>query len=540
MMDPALRTLMRLQTRAAFRRALRGAKTPKGALFLVIGALVFVGWLAPTILSAHVFPKTDPHLVRLWAPLILLALCAATLIGGAGDRVISFTPGEINFLFPGPFTRRELMIYKLARTGLGALFSGTIISFVLLRHATSWPAAFFGGILAMLLVQFLTLAVVMTAQVVGERAYSTGRKIAAGLLLVVFAVALMPAIRAVSANGWHDVPQLLDQSTVSHVVLSPLAPFVRTFTAGSFGELVLWAIVSAAIDFALLLLIFRLDADYREASLAASQRVFDRLQRFRRGQASALSSRVKGERHTRIGMFPFFGGAGPTAWRQLTATLRTSRGVLIVLLLIAATGFIPLFVSHTPSIVPVVMMTAWGTMFLTMMLRFDFRAELDQMEWLKALPLGPTATAAGQLAIPTLCLTAAQALLLGAAAVMSHGEDRFKLLLALPMLLPFNLLLMSIENLMFLLFPSRVVGAAPGDLGVIGRQIVFFIAKMLTVFVAAGLAGLCALLAYFVTRQSIGAAVSAGFVVLSAIAVSLVPVVGLAYKKFDPSRDAPA
>ena len=33
---------------------------------------------------------------------------------------ISFTPGEVNFLFPGPFTRRELLFYKLARTAGGA------------------------------------------------------------------------------------------------------------------------------------------------------------------------------------------------------------------------------------------------------------------------------------------------------------------------------------------------------------------------------------------------------------------------------------
>src|SRR4051812_14426248 len=104
-MNPALLLLMRMQTLAAFRRAFRGVRTVKGAAFVVIGVAVFILWLAPVLFSAHVMPRSDPRQVRLYAPVMLLLLCVVTTFSGAGDRSISFTQGEVNFLFPGPFTR---------------------------------------------------------------------------------------------------------------------------------------------------------------------------------------------------------------------------------------------------------------------------------------------------------------------------------------------------------------------------------------------------------------------------------------------------
>ena len=54
----------------------------------------------------------------------------ATLAGltSAGERAISFWPSEVDFLFAGPFTRRELLIYKLSSTIAGALFTSLILS----------------------------------------------------------------------------------------------------------------------------------------------------------------------------------------------------------------------------------------------------------------------------------------------------------------------------------------------------------------------------------------------------------------------------
>ena len=41
---------------------------------------------------------------------------------------ISFRPAEVDFLFPAPFHRRELLIYKLAKMLLGTVFMALIFS----------------------------------------------------------------------------------------------------------------------------------------------------------------------------------------------------------------------------------------------------------------------------------------------------------------------------------------------------------------------------------------------------------------------------
>jgi hypothetical protein len=564
-MNPALLLLLRMQTLAAIRRAFRGLRTVKGAMFVVIGVAMFFVWLAPVVFSVGTMPRTNPETVRLYAPVMLVLLCVLTTFSGAGDRSISFTPGEVNFLFPGPFSRRELLLYKLARTLAGAVLSGLIMSVVLLHHASGWPAAFAGSLLAMLFVQLLTLAIVMVAQTVGERAYSRGRKLVLGLIVAAIAVAILPQVRQFThaagsevkqslekferegsgtapPNPVESVARALDRSPVARVVFSPVVPFVRLFTAQSLQDGLLWCGASLAIVAGLLLGVLRLDADYREASMAASQRVYERLQRVRRGK---LMSQFTGgkpgtRRRSRLRMFPYLAGAGPTAWRQLTAALRTSRAMLWFFLLISLT-LVPAFFARGKSGSAAIILAAggWGTMLFTSMLRFDFRGELDQMEWLKALPLGPIATAAGQLAVPVLVLTVMQALLVGVGCYVATPDERMYLLAALPFLLPFNMLMIGVENLMFLVFPAREAGAAPGDVGLVGRNIVFFIVKILVVLLATAVAAAFGQVTYFLSR-SWPAAGAVALMVMGFFAIALVPCVGLAYKRFDPSRDTPA
>ena len=46
----------------------------------------------------------------------------------AGEKAIYFSPAEVDFLFPAPFHRRELLIYKLAKTLVGLVFMALIFS----------------------------------------------------------------------------------------------------------------------------------------------------------------------------------------------------------------------------------------------------------------------------------------------------------------------------------------------------------------------------------------------------------------------------
>ena len=54
-----------------------------------------------------------------FAPLALFGFTLLFVFTSAGEAAIYFTPAEVDLLFAAPFTRRELLIYKLAKTALG-------------------------------------------------------------------------------------------------------------------------------------------------------------------------------------------------------------------------------------------------------------------------------------------------------------------------------------------------------------------------------------------------------------------------------------
>ena len=70
----------------------------------------FSGWLEP------------------YLPIMILGFCLLIIFGPAGEMAISFTPAEVDFLFPAPFHRRELLIYKLAKLFIGSVFVALFFS----------------------------------------------------------------------------------------------------------------------------------------------------------------------------------------------------------------------------------------------------------------------------------------------------------------------------------------------------------------------------------------------------------------------------
>src|SRR5688500_9665815 len=106
----ALLLLTWLHTHATLRRSVRGARTVQGAAFLALGLVVLVLWLGPALASAFLVPRADPQRTLDVMPLILLAMCVSNLVTSVGERAVAFAPAEVDLLFAGPFTRRELLL----------------------------------------------------------------------------------------------------------------------------------------------------------------------------------------------------------------------------------------------------------------------------------------------------------------------------------------------------------------------------------------------------------------------------------------------
>lgn len=546
---------MLLQARGTARRIGRGARTTKGAIFFLFGFALFGFWIFSVLVSAR-YQRPDMENVRSVGPLMLLGICLLTALTSVGDKAVAFTPGEVDFLFPGPFTRRQLLLYKLGKSSLAALLTALLLSFALLRYAGSWAAAFAGVFLILLFVQFLSTTLVLIGQTVSERAYTRGRQI---VMIVVIGAAVL-GLRGVLARHALTGPERIDllevmrQFARSHwgtILLAPFAVFTRALTASGTAELVKCGLEAALVDLLLLAVVVKLDANYLEAAAGATQRRYERLRRMRAGSLMSIGAGKTGRR--RLPQPPFLWGAGPVAWRQLTGALRSSRGLLLVLVLLALIAG-PIFVaaratparspqsSDAPIFTALFSTLAWLSVMLASLLRFDFRADLDAMETVKTLPLRPWAVAAGQLVAPTVVLTAIHLLLIGAVAA-TFGDapgSRAPLFIAAALALPFNALLFAAENLIFLVSPSRPSAVGPGDFQILGRQLFSLVARTLVVLLGAGVAAIIAVPVYLLTGRS--------FVVLTLVATgvlfvevgALVPAIGYAYQRFDPSMHTPA
>jgi hypothetical protein len=537
-MPIALFTLLRLHFRGKLRHSLRGARTFRGVIFLVLGTLVLCSWLGPSLYRALHAQRADPQMVRIIAPFAILGFCLSNLFASFGENAIAFTGAEVDFLFPGPFTRRSLLGYKILKTALGTAFTTLIVSVLLLRYSASWVACCVGVWLTVQFMQLFAMAVMMVGQTIGERAYSgTRRAVLIGAAVLVI-IAVAPTLVANLHRKPIEIMTQVQATIAGRVLLAPFHVFANTITAAP-AELPKVASLALMIDLLMLAIVIGLDANYLETAATISQRRYERRQRARSGGIARLgpasSPRFK------VRQLPRLGGAGPIAWRQLIGAARSSRALFILLLIIGVVAGTFIMQEHGSSVSSLERLlgtVAWMNVVFISMLKFDFRDELDRLDLLRSLPVRPLAVAAAELFTPVLVLTTMQAMLLVAVLFSFKGAWQF-VLPAIAFALPFNVLCVAIENLLFLMFPLRAAGLIAGDMQLFGRQMVVFIFKFLLLLVAMVVCASVGTVGYILGNKSWPAFGAVAWVALSFLAMGTVPLLARAFARFDPSVDTP-
>jgi hypothetical protein len=181
------------------------------------------------------------------------------------------------------------------------------------------------------------------------------------------------------------------------------------------------------------------------------------------------------------------------------------------------------------------------TLFLTPLIAFDFRGDLDRMDVLKSWPVPPVPLVLGQLLTPVLIICVVQwiALAVIASTLEGGGTAMQAAFGAAALIMPFNFLLIGLDNLLFLLFPSRAMTPTPGDFQVMGRLLLTYLVKLVILGVAAATAALIAVPVYFLTGRNLPAGLTAAWLVLAGFAAAQVPCIVLAFHRFDVARDIP-
>lgn len=523
-----------MQLRGWLRRQFTGGSI-KRTIFGVIAAVMFLVWFGAAALGSAAQPARSADDILALLPVYLTLFALLPVVLGNDDRAIAFSQAEIAFLFPGPFRRRDLVLFKMVKLSLGSLIGGLIFANMLRRYSGSFANGVAGATLALIFINLWATLVALLRGVVEERVYAGIRK---GMLaaLLIGAAAIVWSVQD-SASPTAELRRLAS-SMPARIALAPAGVFAHVFAAASAGESLLWVLACLGMIAVALLLVLAMDKGYMEAALAASQRRQTKIWSRARG-APVPSDRPA--RTLRLPDLKMLGPARAIVRKQLITAFRTSRGWMIAMVVALGYGyFMSRMINKSPDTPVVVgMLPALLVIvgFLPQALRFDFRSDLDNMDTLKALPVSGRAVTLAEMAVPCALLSLLGWLIACGAAVFAD--------LPLPVLLmvilgtpPIALWVIGLENLMFLLMPTRLYSQGQASMVLSGRRLVLMLAKLGLFVVGGGVVGGVCFGVWTASKSGV-ATFAAGWGAVALIGALIVLGAARAFARFDVSADMP-
>jgi len=458
--------------------------------------------------------------------LFLLATAAVAWVVPGVGQPLAFSRSEVQFLFPAPVTRRELVHFKILRSQVGILMGSAIFTLFLRPGSLASGWTLMAGLWVMLMAVRLHLmgVALRRASLAAHGASGLARQwLPLGVVLGaigVLAAAVVGDWRTLASRpGAGDVLtelQRLGSRGAAGAVLWPFRAFVRLPLSASAAEFV------SALPAALALLalnyawVLGSDASFEEASAEHAEK--------RATERAAPRAVVRGTAST-----PFtLAAEGPpeTAilWKNLILvgryvslrTLLRLAPIIIVFGLIAGSqggGGIASFLAAI-----CLPLAAFTILLGPQMMRNDLRQDLGNLALLKTWPVRGAALIRGEVLAPTVVVSVVAWLfiLLGAtlaprpaspgAATAVLMANRASFAIAAAILAPAIILSQTVvQNALAVLFPAWItVGASrPRGIDAMGQRLLMLAGILLTLAVSllpgALIAGVVAGVVYWAT-----------------------------------------
>ena len=550
----ALLLLYRLKAKGSLRSLWRSSKSLPAAL-RNIGTLVFLSiLLVPAAITWFGHERLVENsadtakLVEFGLPIFLAMVFYTTIISPKKDNYLHFSDAEIGFLFPAPFSRRQLLLYRLLSIFTATFWLSFFItaggSMFLVRENFwfSLLTSFCGVSLALLLVQLFLVLMGLIGTSVKVRLYNPSRK------LVAVGVSILVLLMLFSVRGqttWdglklvqnpQDLIPLVDNyvnSTAGKILLGPFKIFSNLVLAGSFSAFALWGAACVLINLAVGYLIIRLDANYLETSVLASQKRAELI------KSQTVETVFASSSVGTLPMLPAWNGLGPIAWRQLQTFYRTWKvGIFYFVFVLLLLGVV-IWADHkrVSSVDRFWIVTTFMGMIVyigAVAVPIGFQADLHRMDILKSLPASSFRIAAGQILGPTIVLTMIQYLYVAIFAVAALDQWPKWLILVATMPLV-NFLVLSISNTMALLLPARSEPSAAKQFENVGSALIFMlVVTFISMTLSAFIGGAGALI--FMATKTVFIAVLTGWLVLLTACAAGAFFASKAFEMFDVSK----
>jgi ABC-2 type transport system permease protein len=359
-----------------------------------------------------------------------ILLAAIALVGwfaGSDQSRVTFTEAEVQFLFPAPTTRRQLLHYKLMRSILVSFFSAVIYT-LLFRRASGRPIFMtLGGWIAVTTLSMHWTAASFVRKSLAEHGLTGLKRTAARMLafgsfvaLVVVAILRTPHPDSVEPNlasllAWGEVVTTPPLGWV----LWPVRASVRLALAGSLAEFA--GALPAALGVLLLhyLWVIRSAESFEDEAVAAAER----RARWREARRSGRSTWNVPEQSRRPPFRLGVRGRPEVAfvWRNLIRMSRALRTRFFVVLLpfVFAVGLAVYFTSRTGApgelraIFASLLLSLYGVVvFIGPVIARSTLADPEHAEMLRSAPVSGFQIVGGETLGPLVVLAAIQWLFL--------------------------------------------------------------------------------------------------------------------------------
>lgn len=558
---PALRLLGKLKFRGFWRTQLRRVRTPKGALFALLGLGVMSLWFGALLVGQLIEPPESARQASSepMTALFMLAFVGVTVFGSLSYRGLYIPEEEIDLLLSAPVSRGDVVRYRMLTGFVRTAFGGAVAALFAAGRSPHFVYGFFGVWLYVVtlpvLGQLLSLLAGGTETRLGRLVERLPKKVF-GFVTVALVALLVGAL--VSGDFAGRIAPALGFSTEDGSTLTA-APWIGTLLlavkpwtgivhATSFADFALWTGCALCVWVLLFELSARLSVDFRELSLSTSADVAKKIARRRRG-GGASSDRVWS---TAVGWrIPWIFGRGPfgaIAWRKSSSIVRKAGGTLLLSSIVVAVLTFGIDAGASTRTLEGLMtssllLVVLGSLYLTTGLRFDFREDLERMDVIRAWPLAPWKVFAATLLPEVLLVTGLLCL-----AILARGllhQNLHPLLVTIPPAVGcFVFMWLALDNALFLFMPVRYVPGQDGGLQHTGRAMLMLFARMLLLGFAALGAALPVMLALLARAHfAIGDAwiwafaLGGATAVLSVESVFAVWLGGRVLARFDVARD---
>ena len=544
---------------------LRRLREPRYLVGFVAG-LAYIWFMGlKRIMVVHNFRNGIPGVVQIPTGefvtdcVALVALIPMLLAWALPDQEggLVFSEAEIQFLFAGPVSRRQMLMYKVLRQQPSILISSLLMS--LFGFASS---KFIGVWLA-----FVTFSIYFTA--VG---LARARLKLAGIGFLwrfLFVLASLAGLGALLIHGFGAMPHITRYDpAVLHLLDQPLrAPafrvllFIPRFFAmavlpQSVAQLALACLALAVLAFVFLQIAGQLNVSFEDASIHAAKKkesYVERARSFRSGQR-VIFPRFPAPFRLPVKPSPELA----ILWKNLIATMRISIVFMVVVLgiflvLLGESIFTPVAIRGGAASLALAI-CCFFPLIASNVLTQDLRLDLQRIEILKSYPISGERLIAAEIAAPLTVMSAVELLLLTGSLIILHmpneavrlqriATPEFAIIVLL-FAIPICAMQLLIRNAAAVLFPAWTLRSQddPRGFTVMGQRLVVLAGNLLILTVSLIPPAIVVLIGWLISR-SFNASFALPFATVPAVALLAgevwlgIKVLGAQFERIDVTNE---